>query len=133
MITPPTKYNHKVAKYYGSDIAKTMTTIQNLTQLRSLNDMLTLLIEYIHFRTGSVITSPGFGTYVYLYDIVTHRLIHTFSDYRLDEYHERVTVNDNIQYITKFDNILVMMTKSYKKEIDINKEINIMRSISEIN
>jgi hypothetical protein len=128
-MSEPSKYNTKIAKYFGTDLAKSLTTIDTIDKIRSRESLIILLIEYVKHRTGSIIMSPGFGTYVYLYDKVSQKIIHTLVNYRLEDYQQRLDMNGCSQYMSKFDNILVVMVKNYKKEHTIEDDTELLKSI----
>lgn len=107
------KYNKKVSLYFGTDVAKTISSTP-LQQIRTRESLVLLLIKYVQNRTGSTITTPGFGSTVYVYDTLIKKVIYTLNDYRLDDYQERVELNGTTQFVSRFDHFIIAMSKPYK-------------------
>ena len=104
-------YNKSVARYFGTDIAKVLSD-KPLMEIKTRESMVVLLVEYVLFRTRSTISKPGYGSVVYICDNITKKVIYTLNDYKLDDYQERIELNGCTQYISKFDNIVIAMSKS---------------------
>ncbi len=127
VMTPSeqSNYNKKIARYFGTDIAKSLSG-PTLMEIKTRESMLTLLIEYVKERTGSTILKLSYGSVVYFYDNIAKKVVYTLNDYRLDDYQERVDNNGCTQFVSRFDNIVIAMSKSYyekqqPKEIDLSK------------
>jgi hypothetical protein len=121
------KYNKKVSKYFGTDLAKAISC-SDITQIKTIESLIILLCEYISKRTNSVISSPGFGSTVYIYCNTTKKVIYTLNNYKLDDYQERVDLNGTTQFVSRFDNIVVAMSRQYKP-IKVVDDIDTLKNI----
>lgn len=113
------KYDKKISNYFGTDIAKTLSSEQIL-QIKTKESLIILLCEYINKRTNSTLSTPGYGSTVYIYDNLSKNVVYTLNNYRLEDYQERVDNGSATQFISKFDNIVIAMSKQYKQMTDID-------------
>lgn len=107
------EYNKKVSNYFGTDVAKSISS-DKLTQIKTKESLVILLCEYISSRTNSTLTTPGYGSIVYIYDSLTKKVIYTLNNYRLDDYQERIDSGNTTQFVSRFDHFVIAMSKQYK-------------------
>jgi len=123
------KYNKKISNYFGSDVAKAISS-DELMQIKTKESLVILLCEYINKRTNSTVSTPSYGSTVYIYDNLAKKVIYTLNNYRLDDYQERVDLGTSTQFVSKFDHLIIAMSKPWKiiaSDVEALKNIEISK------
>jgi 3-methyladenine DNA glycosylase AlkD len=62
-------------------------------------------------KTGSTITSNSPGYTTIFCDVLTKKIVFSLPNYKLEDYQERLDINNQVQYVSRFKNIMVIMSK----------------------
>lgn len=114
--THQVEYKESVAKYYGTDIAKYIGSINATEKILNRDSFLSTVKSYIEYRTKSKLVESEQNC-VMLINAATKKILLTFPKTSLEDYQQR---EDDFQaYISRFDTFLVTMTMA--KSLDIAK------------
>lgn len=90
-----------IEKHYGSDIAKTMTTIQALESFSDIAGLRAKITKVLEASMDCKLV-PSFGKTVYLFDGQKSKILHEYHDFSLADYQQK---NPGGIYISRLDNI----------------------------
>lgn len=114
----PTVYNKKVAKYFGTDIAKTIADSKDIIKVYSREKMISELKYLITLKTGSTLIGGSLGYTVVICDVTTKKIIFSLPNHKLEDYQERLNIDGSTQYVSRFGNFMIMMPKKDTQPLD---------------
>lgn len=97
--------NPLIARYFGTDIAKTLQTFEQLEHVIKWDMFLKHIITFLETQTGCKFEDSTES--VVLYDSTAKQIIYTFPNKKLSEYQCKILKDGRVQYVSKLDNIII--------------------------
>jgi len=95
-----------VCKYYGSDIAKTLTNFNKIKILATFEEFINILVEFLELKTGSKIIKNNLDNTIFIIDENTEKILYKLPNCQLYDYQYK----NNNEYISKYENILIVQS-----------------------
>lgn len=108
-----------ITKYYGSDIAKTLTSIQSLEVYSDYQSLMTKITSILAKLADCTITA-NFEKKVYLYDLNKDVILYTYHA-QLDDYQIKIGKNEYASYV---GNIVFIQSTSELNNIGSDPSLN---------
>lgn len=93
-----------VEKYYGTDIAKSMSTIKLLEHYTDIATFFAKIMQILESELDCKLV-PNQGKKVFLYDSVREKILSTYENYSLADYQTKLSKN---MYSSRIGNIILI-------------------------
>lgn len=102
------EHTNLIEKHFGSDIAKSVTTINSMESFDDITRLLAKIVQVLEQQMDCRIV-PGIDKTVYLYDIQKEKTLHTYESSTLVDYQIKVSPGN---YVSKLGHIALVESQT---------------------